>query len=134
MSASADPFEGLWEVEDGHRSELQLVTPKDKPVTFSIKSSGKGDGNEYKLVASVKNRFMGTVRVVKMSKDGNKASVTVGGLASTRMMPPKDLVAAEDFVSKVFPTIETMEFEGDKLLLLGKDVLVRSHAKLEGSS
>ena len=143
-TVNAELFTGKWKMTYARNGEKKLYTaPKQKehespaamakdtvkPVYISITHHENENGvatknHMYDIRIAASNKFSGKVKTGIVSANGQKASVHISTLASTRMMPSEEMQPTENFINEHFPKVDLFEVKGGDLYMIGSDEVI----------
>jgi hypothetical protein len=123
-------FAGEWKILEAYDT-LDGTTPRDlpssigRPLIFKIMVSEKNPTDTLDLAFKVGNNMRTTIKVTDQPSSSS-ASIQIGLIMSTMMMPPQDQYEFEMFLSGALPKMNTMtlESDGQELLLTGESKIV----------
>jgi len=85
------------------------------------------DGTTLSLFTKIGNSMGGIILLVDDNANGdNEQTIKVGPLRSTMMMPPPQIFALEQYLTKYLSTMDTLKLndDGDELVMLGSGRIV----------
>ncbi|KAG7359920.1 metA domain containing protein [Nitzschia inconspicua] len=131
MSVSADisKFTGEWKILEAYDS-VDSTIPRELPTSvghslvFKVTLSDNNPSDTLNLGCKVGNSLRTSVKIT--AEQDNSASVEVGPIMSTMMMPPEDQYEFEMYLNGALPKMTTMTLgnDGQELLMTGEAKVV----------
>jgi hypothetical protein len=106
-------IQGVWRLVEGSSEEGPLKVPSTSIVLHLNK-----EADHVRLAIKVGNPMHGNAKIVE--DQGASLKIQMGPLMSGRMMPPPELFAVEQFLSKLDPDVLTLD-SSDRLTLTHTD-------------
>jgi hypothetical protein len=123
-------FSGEWRVLEAYDTvdgaiPRELPSSLGRPLIFKMSVSENSPTDTLDLAFKVGNNMRTSIKVTA-EPSPSSASIQIGLIMSTMMMPPQDQYEFEMFLSGSLPKMSTMtlESDGQELLLTGESKIV----------
>jgi hypothetical protein len=129
-NAEIAAFAGEWKILEAYdtvdgTAPRELPSSIGRPLIFNMIISETSPTDTLDLAFKVGNNMRTSIKVSEETSPSS-ASIQVGLIMSTMMMPPQDQYEFEMFLSGALPKMTTMtlESDGQELLLTGESKIV----------
>ncbi|KAL3923670.1 MAG: hypothetical protein SGILL_001525 [Bacillariaceae sp.] len=128
VNAEISSYVGVWKVTEVYDSS-DRTTPRELPTTggpfvFKFALNDKSPTDTLSVGVKIGNQMRTSILI--LDEEDSTASIKVGLLMSTQMMPPQDQFQFEMFLSKALPKMTTMSLDDaqQQMLLVGEARMV----------
>jgi hypothetical protein len=120
VTAEITSYVGNWKVLEVYEtviSDTPRTLPANGPFVFRFTINEQSPEDTLNVGLKVGNTMRTSVKILDEPND-NEASIQVGLMMSTQMMPPQDQFQFEMFLSRALPKMTTMKLNSDQTEML----------------